>query len=879
MKQALRFALVLLCGMSLARQSAAALPQPKKGPLQVFVLAGQSNMQGQGMVSGRDKDGQEKPGTLAAMLKDPAKAPLIRHLVDAQGNWSEKRDDVWVYDVSEFGNRHGVLEFGYGWALGSRQWFGPELEFGHVMARQLNCPVLIIKTAWGGKSLYKDFRPPSSGGATGPNYTEMIATVNQVVGNLKDLFPKYDGSGYRLAGFVWWHGWNDFCGPPTAVSEYESHLVNLIRDVRRDLRAPQLPVVIGEFTGPWGAECKESNAVGIRRAQHNAAVKPEFAGRVRFVETHDFVRTQEQSPSGETYHEFKNGETYLLIGHAFGKAMLQVLRGIPAPVATPAVSTPPNPFSGGPQMTGFGTGSWGHMGVGLAAEPEEYRFGFTLYSAAWPLLENPMPRYQSGLVGTWIYPFYTKPNPANVYNSMEGGLGWWQNTQFLTRAPKFSMGGVPGAFNRAANSPGWPGSTQPLPPKKMGIAQLSPWLLFPPDGITLKKNTNGELFGYGYMALPLTEPKATTAGQPVPTGNHCWTLFFNTENFKGPVAFFTPYFWSRISLENPEMSAQGLDSRPASNGGQVAMEVGSTPRFLSVDKAGVVYSRIPVMQFPVDEMGQSVLVHNVTRYSKQALWNPCVAWFSGKLAASGKFDEQGVLVAANQGFNVGLQQWSDQNQEIRTPVKGLKGSVEGANLDPTTWGFQWHEAALHQSPGGLRRGTFPEYYRSEHNTWKAVAPDQVPDETGLKTVTFPYGKRPKPQPYIAPEEPGSCWKMPGPQAGPFKAQLNDGSVVTYYWYRFVDQPTLQNADLSGLEKMRLQAVVEKIHGAWSMTQEYMPGPSRGTLAGLDPALIVQPPKGLEVGYVPIVTRQEAAQPSPAAKNPKPTHAISAKTPQ
>jgi alpha-galactosidase len=218
-----------------------------------------------------------------------------------------------------------VLEFGYGWALGSREWFGPEMQFGHLLGNHFDNQVLIIKTAWGGRDLYKDFRPPSSGGTVGPFYTEMLATVKMVVGDMKAQFPGYAGGGCELAGFVWWHGWNDFCNPKSAVPEYERNLVNLIKDVRRDLKAPKLPVVIGEFTGPWGADCKEAAALAIRKAQKDAAARPEFAGTVKFVETHDFVRAEKDSPTGEGYHEFKNGETYILIGDAFGKAMKELL--------------------------------------------------------------------------------------------------------------------------------------------------------------------------------------------------------------------------------------------------------------------------------------------------------------------------------------------------------------------------------------------------------------------------------------------------------------------------------------------------------------------------------------------------------------------------
>jgi len=290
-------------------------------PVKVFILAGQSNMQGQGMVTGVPEGGVERPGTLVSMLKDPVKGKQLKSWVDAKGEWKEGRDDVWVYDVNEFGNRHGRLEFGYGWNLGNRMWFGPEMAFGHLVGDQFDNQVLIIKTAWGGRDLYKDFRPPSSGGETGAFYKEMIGTVNKVLGDLKTLFPAYKGEGYEIVGLVWWHGWNDFCNPQTAVPEYEKNLTNLINDVRKDLKVPKLAVVIGEFTGPWGADCKEAAALAIRKAQKDVAAKPEFAGTAKFVETHDFVRTAEQSPTKEGYHEFKNGETYFLVGEAFGKAM------------------------------------------------------------------------------------------------------------------------------------------------------------------------------------------------------------------------------------------------------------------------------------------------------------------------------------------------------------------------------------------------------------------------------------------------------------------------------------------------------------------------------------------------------------------------------
>ena len=294
-------------------------------PLKVFVLVGQSNMEGQAVVDLAGKDYNEGRGTLAALMRDPAKAPMFKHLKDAQGNWTV-RDDVWVRYQREQGPLlRGPLTFGFS-VYGDPHHFGPELQFGHVIGDHFENQVLLIKTAWGGKSLYQDFRPPSSGGAVGKYYTLMIAQVRDALANLKTDFPSYNGAGYELAGFVWYQGWNDGVSPQTGVVQYETNLVNLIRDVRKEFNAPKLPVVIGELTGPWLDAPPEWTK--LRQAQAAAAAGAEFKGNVLFVATRDFVRQPEDSPNpGHGHHEFGNAETYFLIGDALGKGMLTLLGG------------------------------------------------------------------------------------------------------------------------------------------------------------------------------------------------------------------------------------------------------------------------------------------------------------------------------------------------------------------------------------------------------------------------------------------------------------------------------------------------------------------------------------------------------------------------
>ena len=130
---------------------------------------------------------------------------------------------------------------------------------------------------------------------------------------------------------------------------------------------------------------------------------------------------------------------------------------------------------------------------------------------------------------------------------------------------------------------------------------------------------------------------------------------------------------------------------------------------------------------------------------------------------------------------------------------------------------------------------------------------------GLVEYQFKRPREEAPEPYVTPDKPASCWKRPGPAAGPFQAHPGDGSVVTYYWYRFADQPALLNADLTVNDREDLQARVVKLHRNWTKDREYLAPPMLGKLAEIDPALIVTPPSGLEAGYVPIVTRQAAKE--------------------
>ena len=282
----------------------------------VFILSGQSNMVGAGEVPSQLSRNNGK-GSLEWLTKNPVTAPHYRHLRNDDGNWKQ-RDDVQIC----FFDKCGPLQPGYG---SKQNKIGPELGFGCCIGDALDEPVLLIKIAWGGKSLAEDFRPPSLEGKTGLYYTKLLEQINNVLRQSDQLFPYLKGRTFLLKGFGWHQGWNDRINQ-SFNDTYEHNMIQFIKDVRRDLKEPALPFVIAE-TGMSGPEEKHPRALSLMAAQKAVADLPEFKGIVVFVPTRDFYRPANESPSGQAYHWNNNAETYYLIGEHMGRAMLRLLKG------------------------------------------------------------------------------------------------------------------------------------------------------------------------------------------------------------------------------------------------------------------------------------------------------------------------------------------------------------------------------------------------------------------------------------------------------------------------------------------------------------------------------------------------------------------------
>ncbi len=403
--------------------------------VRVYILAGQSNMEEKaGFQPLAWQVGQEKfkdrythlivDGDHAAFSK-AYQASIAKDPKNPVYKFSERRD-VWM---SNHG-RHGNLSADY---LKTNNKFGLEINFGHEMGNQYDEQVLIIKTAWGGRSIHRGYRPPSAipseeqiksewntivseqkakrekdlanypmkleafkkkladyqkAKATGslkknqraPNkpkdpttqssrgpknlaeyresygsdYRNMIKEVKAALADIKTNHPAYQDQGYEIKGFVWFQGYNDMFAEE-ARNNYAKNLVKLIKDLKKELNAPNTKTVIGQM-GHHGdlkglyqetkdkstGKMKMSGNGAIRKAQLKASQHADIKNSTALVRTAPFwdmeadaiftgpgswqkdIAKWQQFGADRPYHYYGSPWFFSQAGKAFGKAMIQL---------------------------------------------------------------------------------------------------------------------------------------------------------------------------------------------------------------------------------------------------------------------------------------------------------------------------------------------------------------------------------------------------------------------------------------------------------------------------------------------------------------------------------------------------------------------------
>lgn len=457
-------------------------------------------------------------------------------------------------------------------------------------------------------------------------------------------------------------------------------------------------------------------------------------------------------------------------------------------------------------------------------------------------------RYEDADGNTSPYPdeeHFCSPGSTvpSMLASIEGGIGTWGSVAYPTDRPMFMVAATGDCYNHMHGGPAYlAGGNAVLEPEDLYFAQLSNRLLLPPTPLLFEMPAEPELFGMGWIALPIIPANASPYG--IPTGPNNWTLFINSANFKGPVGFFTPAFWTALAHDpanSGDSVGYGLDVRNGVSG-LAALEVGFTPSFNATDAQGDEYRRVPRLTFAADANRRAVLLQDFRRYGKTALWDGVAGWIDGGEAPAG-IHQPGVW---NSTF-ADLTELMTMLDPDRTPVH-YGATVQATQFTTAgggaVFGLQWD--------GSLESGVLPEYYRKVDGTWRPVAKAEVPAETRLTEQTFPKMEAQGTPPLDI--GPGSPWAKSTWAAGPFRAALGSDTVVDYVWYRFTDQPAIARLPLAPAMRAKLQTWAESVHQAGVDGLTIAP-PSSGALATLDPAQIVTPPAGMETGYVPIAIAQ------------------------
>ena len=533
-----------------------------------------------------------------------------------------------------------------------------------------------------------------------------------------------------------------------------------------------------------------------------------------------------------------------------------------------------NPFRGISSSTEVTDGPGYYISADLQGKiPGDHKSGFGWYSTLWPLLESPLSGFQLGLSSTWIVPD-NQPNVDSIaqhlcdtstnevvkrmaskstsgsygyylMQTLEGSLGWWAGEKYPTVYPKYQANATQNCYTTQLATPGWGFyDAKPTNRDETGLVQISNQLVLPPDGMTFEPSVDGEQLGTTWLSLPLPSFNHKYGDK---AGSNAWTLFMKTGNFSGPVQFVAPQFWADGSVGNSVQSGLTLDQKSGSTTG-LASEWNSIPFYEIKGADGKIYSKIPSIQLPGDSSQNLVFSRDFRAYSLSAVSTGVSKALSDGSALPVSISANDALQMLLRGASSAAYQHGEKIPELTT-LLSTKTLNSGAG-----YGL---EVGVTNSVKKV-----PQYFVSDGSNRTAISESLAPE--ALRNAKF---KAPDVATFVysAP----TWWQASKAASETITTVLSDGSQVDYKWYKFVEQPALQRFELNDTEKLSLQAAAEKIQKEWAKTT-LIDGPTSGSLANFDTGLLVTPPKGLELGYVPIVTKQYPSGKPATTPTPKPT---------
>ena len=345
--------------------------------LKVYLLAGQSNMEGQSYTYDSTATGNWNVPTMEFLLSGtPAATNYLANMPfdfknSLDASWFGPRDDVWgVHYDSRTGNLKDILPTnnqadivtgiqpmmpGFGVGTGFGSMIGPELGMGHHLGDLMQSPIFLFKSDKGGTTLGNDWRPPTAvaarGGSIGPEYTNTMASFTGFLDTL-DADLADDGKlnaynnavDYEVAGVFWFQGWNEkFNDDPYTASqlqaEYSDNLKDLIYSIRAaDSRIPNdLGIIIGESSD-------QHAGLNASRIAAVAQLNSEIPNSAAYFDTANMKGTNWGNNNsgvpfsqGWGYHFHARAENFLEIGWKAGAAAIEI--GLTGSEVVPEPST------------------------------------------------------------------------------------------------------------------------------------------------------------------------------------------------------------------------------------------------------------------------------------------------------------------------------------------------------------------------------------------------------------------------------------------------------------------------------------------------------------------------------------------------------------
>ena len=533
-----------------------------------------------------------------------------------------------------------------------------------------------------------------------------------------------------------------------------------------------------------------------------------------------------------------------------------------------------------------------HWGDGAGAESAVATGGFSWYTRIFDWVQEPysINALSLGMGATWMQRVSNDPNTSCacpnqccmdhasnnsklaargnqscdwLMQSMEGGPGLGR-TELPTTRTKWRIGDSVGCYSAYTGSPLFQfgqfaghacsrSDETAAHPMSMAFIQLSNKLVMFPDGITFAEHGQGML-GVAYVRTPFGKVNDSDA-------RNFWTCVLDSTSFSGPLGYFLPEFWAirAPGMENATRSFPDFGTVEAIHMSGGAFEINSIPTFNSSGlRPGSQALRLPRMAMPLVD-GRSVLFMGSRKFSKDEINTPLE-----QALQAGELDASQLLSAG-----------------IRHPcVAGNTSAVTGSL---NTWGrfftsieddeCVWSAVHFNRSCcGNMSQCFMPQFL--DGDTRLPLEADQVP--ASLREAEYP--RKPPSGPYSALNAssgpPGGCRDSPGP-ASPtlYCVQSQSPTWVAYRWYRFVDQPGLQQVLTSQAERDFMQKRVTALHkllakegnGRWIKRR----GATKEGIARIDDAAVVVPPKGLEHGFVPIALYEGLEKPAGCQAEPTP----------